>query len=194
MDSVKPEKDLDNKSEPKVEKEDLGHEVKDQVLHKLDQAAKERRDLEEKVIEPAKDLVQHEVEKLEKKKDAISDIQKGLHDKKEKLDELREKVVDEPVKEINKQYVERLKENASPENVMNKLGYNLNSQVVEHCSPESVKELMGGKLNAKPVTNSAIDYHGLKKKVSMDLNDKFNIGDKIEIARRETSDPLDHFT
>lgn len=171
-------KDGANKSEAGEE-----GEKKDHVLQALDHFTKEKEDLDKKIIEPAKGLINDEVKKLDEKKGVIDEMKQELYDKKEKLDEFREEKVVKPMQDAGKQYIERLKENASPENIMSRLGYNLNSQKVDN--PESVKELMEAKKST-----SAIDSHSLLKKAEVGMEDKVkDLGDKLGIMRKQTADP-----
>lgn len=171
-------KDAANKSEVGEE-----GEKKDQILQALDHFTKEKKDLDKKIIELAKDQIDSGVKKLDEKKRVIDEMKQELYDKKEKLGEFTEEKVVKPIKEADSHYIERLKENASPENIMSKLGYNLNSQKIDN--PEPVRRLMESK---KLV--SANDPHSLLEKAEIGLEGKIkDIGDKLDIMRKQTADP-----
>jgi exonuclease VII large subunit len=171
-----------------------GGEVRNRVIQGLDKEIDEGRDLGERAIQPAKDLVDKEVNKLDQKKQEIEKKQQELgrkqqelHDEKEKLDELMEKKVEEPVKEVKRLFEQKPKEKISPENLINKLGYNLESQHVNNNPPESVKELMA----AKHKVHSAIDNQ--LNKAGIAVEDKANeIGDRIGVTRIATEEGAEH--
>lgn len=166
------QQEVENKSEGKQES------GRDRVLQALDHFTKDKKDLEEKIIEPAKERIDEEVKKLD-------EMKQELIEKKEKLNEFKGKEVDEPIKNAGEQYIERLKENASPEKLISRLGYNIQKQHPDSHEPESVTELMKAKNDLK----SGIEPRPLLKKKRIDIGKKMNNIDDFGITRKVTADP-----
>lgn len=172
---------MDNKSEGEQVIDEKAH-----VMQALDRFTKEKKDLEEKVIEPAKQRIDDEIERLNEKKNIIDEMKQELNEKKEKLNEFKQKEIEEPIKDIGKQYIEKLKENVTPEKLLSRLGYNLQKQEPDSHEPTSAIELIKGKNDLK----SDIDPHLLIKKEKIDIRKKVNSTvDDFSIGRKVTADP-----
>jgi len=180
-------KDVDKKSKLKTEDDDIQEEKpKEQVVQELDKVISKAKDLEEKAIERTNEII----EKLDQRKQEFEEKAQELHDEKEKLDELLEQKVVEPVKESVKeakeQFISKVEENTSPENLISKLGYNLKNPHISNPQ-ESVKELMATENKA----HSAIvnQLHKIGAAVDNKVNE---VGDKIGITRIATEEEVEH--
>lgn len=168
---------------------------KEGALDKLGQFAKEKKEQGEQLIDSGKNLVNDEINKLDEKEQEITkkvgqnfnEKRQELHEEKEKLDELKNKMVIEPAKEAEER-IKQLKEKESPESLVNKLGYNLQSQHID-TNAESVKELMG----TKDAIHSAINQPNKLNKAAGVLGDKgHEIGERIGVTRIATDEELEH--
>ena len=180
-------KDVDNKNKLKMEDDNIQEEKsKDQIVQELDKGISKVKDLGEKAIE----IGNEGIDKLDQKKQELEEKVQELRDEKEKLDELLEQKVVEPVKESvkeeKKQFISKVEENTSPENLINRLGYNLKNQNVS--SPhESVKELMATKNKSHSVIDNQL--HKIRAAVDDRVNE---VGDRIGITRIATEEEVEH--
>lgn len=184
---------MENKSEPGGEKDIEG---KGDALGKLEQFTKEKK---ERLMDSGKKLVDDEIDKLDVKKQElkekvdqdINEKKQELHEEKEKLDELKNKMVVEPADQAEEQ-IEKLKENESPELLVNKLGYNIQSQRID-TNAESVKELMGNKDLRSAINQPNKLGNPASLKAVGTLGDKAHeIGEKIGVTRIATDEEPEH--